>query len=179
MNDYIHPRILVAGLGNIFLGDDAFGCEVAHELAGMEVPAAAVVVDFGIRGYDLAYALTAPYETIILVDAIARGLRPGTVSVLQPADTAAPPNVSDIFDPHSMNPARLLYLARTLGEITAEIYILGCEPSDFGDELEGRIGLSKPVQAAVPHAADTVIELIHRAIQQQQASVPCDARLEA
>lgn len=161
-----HPRVLVAGIGNIFLGDDAFGCEVARALSQMEIPAAAAVVDFGIRGFDLAYALLEPYETIILIDAIAHGLRPGTVSILQPTDNDAPPSVSDIFDPHTMNPARLLYLARTLGEITAEIYIVGCEPSDFGDELEGRMELSPPVQSAIPEAVNTVIELIHRAIRQ-------------
>lgn len=172
-------RILVAGIGNIFLGDDAFGCEVARVLAETEIPAGAAVVDFGVRGFDLAYALLEPYQTVILIDAIARGLRPGTVSVLQPSDTAAPPNVSDIFDPHSMNPARLFYLARTLGEITAEIYIVGCEPSDFGDELEGRIGLSAPVQSAVPEAAKAVIELIHRALRQPGRTVAPELRLEA
>jgi hydrogenase maturation protease len=66
------------------------------------------------------------------------------------------------LDPHSMDPVHLLAMARSLGEITAEIFIVGCEPLDFGDELEGRIGLSEPVSAAVPEAARAVLDLIHR-----------------
>lgn len=179
MNQLIQPRILVAGFGNIFLGDDAFGCEVVRLLVDMQVPDDVAICDFGIRGYDLAYALLEPCKVIILIDAIARGLRPGTVSVLQPADSADPPSVSDILDPHSMNPARLLYVARTLGEITAKIYIVGCEPSDFSDELEDRMGLSEPVQSAVPKAAQVVMELIQRESGQPETSAASELRLEA
>lgn len=165
MNAPAQARILVACIGNIFLGDDGFGCEVARSLAAMNLPPEASVIDFGIRGFDLALALIEPYQTIILVDAIARGSQPGTVYVLQP-DVDASVAVPETFDPHSMDPARLLNLARTLGRITAEIYIVGCEPLDFGDELEGRMDLSAPVRAAVPHAAAAVIELIQRAVPQ-------------
>lgn len=164
----VHPRILVAGIGNIFLGDDGFGCEVARALAGMDFPAEAVVTDFGIRGFDLALALLESYQTVIIVDAITRGAPPGTVYVLQPAADSAPSG-PEAFDAHSMDPARLLNLARTLGEITAEIYIVGCEPLDFGEELEGRMGLSEPARSAVPEAAAAVIELIQRALHRLES----------
>ena len=157
---------LIACIGNIFLGDDAFGSEVARALARMDLPAQVKVVDYGIRGLDLAYALLEPYKTVIIVDAIARGSSPGTVYLLQPASNAGSPGT---LDPHSMDPARVLATARSLGEIPGEIYIVGCEPSDFGDELEGRMGLSDAVAASVPEAARAVLELIER-IQQQQAS---------
>ncbi|HET8635520.1 MAG TPA: hydrogenase maturation protease [Acidobacteriaceae bacterium] len=171
MNSPAHPRILVACIGNIFLGDDGFGCEVARTLAAISLPPEATVIDFGIRAFDLAFALIEPYQTIILVDTIARGSQPGTVYVLQPAMDAAGTSGPEIFDPHSMDPARLLRLAQTLGEITAGIYIVGCEPLDFGEELEGRMGLSQPVHAAVPEAAAAVIELIQRAAQTDSSAV--------
>ncbi len=78
------PRILVAGIGNIFLGDDAFGVEVARRLSGRELPRGVRVTDFGIRGYDLAYALLDGYETTILIDACPRGEPAGTLYVIEP-----------------------------------------------------------------------------------------------
>jgi hydrogenase maturation protease len=143
----------------MFLGDDGFGCEVARALAEMTLPAGVKLVDYGIRGLDLAYSLLEPYKTVILVDAIARGSRPGTVYLLQP--TGAPEQQTTL-DPHSMDPAHLLAMARSLGDITADIYIVGCEPFDFGDELEGRMGLSEIVAGSVPEAARTVLQLIDR-----------------
>lgn len=174
MNGAEQHSILVACIGNIFLGDDGFGCAVACELASMEVPPQAEVIDYGIRGLDLAYALLGPYKTVILVDAISRGEEPGTVYLLQPllADGASEPEVA--LDPHSMDPMHLMAMARSLGEITAEIYIVGCEPLDLGDEFEGRMSLSETVKAAVPEGARAVIDLIHRinqyGTQEQQQS---------
>jgi hydrogenase maturation protease len=159
---------LIACIGNMFLGDDGFGCEVARALAEMSLPAGVKVVDYGIRGLDLAYALLEPYQTVIFVDAIARGSRPGTVYVLQPAGGAGWPGSQATLDPHAMDPVHLLAMARMMGEIPAEIYIVGCEPLDFGNELEGRMGLSEAVAAAVPEAARAAIELIEQ-IQQQGA----------
>jgi hydrogenase maturation protease len=153
--------ILVACIGNIFLGDDGFGCEVARALAAVNIPPEVRIVDYGIRSIDLAYALLEPYSSVILVDAVRRGARPGTVFLLQPlGEDIVEENAA--IDPHSINPARLLAAARSLGRITAEIYIVGCEPSDFGDELEGRFGLSEAVLYAVPEAVRTVLELIAR-----------------
>jgi hydrogenase maturation protease len=158
VSDPTHPRTLIAGIGNIFLGDDGFGCEVVRALAHAEIPAQTKVVDFGIRGLDLAYALLEPYETVIFVDAIARAGTPGTVYLLQPADPVG--HEETALDPHSMDPMRLMAMARSLGKITAEIFIVGCEPLDFGDELEGSMELSEPVVSAVPEAARVVLGLV-------------------
>ncbi len=153
MNDQVSERVLVACIGNIFLGDDGFGVQVASELARAEMPIDAMVVDYGIRALDLAYALLKPWRAVILIDAIARGGAPGELYLLQSADET---QVNIGLDPHAMDPQRVLNLARSLGEVTAPVYILGCEPLDFGDELEGRMGLSLPVAAAVPRAASMV-----------------------
>ncbi|MGA7156729.1 MAG: hydrogenase maturation protease [Acidobacteriaceae bacterium] len=153
------PHTLVAGIGNIFLGDDGFGCAVVRELTKASLPPEIRVVDYGIRGLDLAYALLDSYQTIIFVDAISRGEAPGTIYLLQPVDRA---HENTALDPHSMEPMQLLNMARSFGEVTADIYIVGCEPMDFGDELEGRMELSAAVAASVPAAARAVLDLIHR-----------------
>lgn len=160
MNHPAQPKILVACIGNMFLGDDGFGCEVARALAAVPLPPEILVMDFGICGFDLAIALLEPYQTVILVDAIARNMSPGAVSVFQPVDDGEVSDAPQEFDPHSITPDSVLKLARTLGEITAELYIVGCEPLDFGDKLEGRMALSEVVQAAVPRAVRVLTELI-------------------
>lgn len=162
MKESVCDQTLVAGIGNIFLGDDGFGCEVVRELGKMNIPDRVKVVDYGIRGLDLAYALLEPYRAVIFVDAVPRNGQPGTIYVLQwensPADTRKPKTI----DPHSMEPVKLLAMAQSLGEVTSEIYIVGCEPADYGDELLGRMGLSDAVATAVPEGARAVLDLIAR-----------------
>jgi hydrogenase maturation protease len=168
MRESIRPSILVAGIGNIFLGDDGFGCEVAHKLTAMPLMPAIKVIDYGIRGLDLAYALLEPYEIVILVDAIVRGGRPGTVYVLQPANSREAGGEPTTLDPHSMDPVHLMAMARSLGKITAEVFIVGCEPLDFGDELEGRMGLSETMKFSVSEAVRAVVDLADRVHQQKE-----------
>jgi hydrogenase maturation protease len=152
------PRILVAGIGNIFLGDDAFGVEVARRLAGRELAGNVRVTDFGIRGYDLAYALLDEYDATILVDACPRGEPAGTIYVIEP-------DLADLGDPaegaveaHSMNPVNVLRLARSMGQLK-RVLLVGCEPGTLGPE-EGQMGLSEPVEAAVDEAVKLVESLI-------------------
>ena len=149
-------RILVAGVGNIFLGDDGFGVEVAQSLSKRQLPETVTVKDFGIRGFDLAYALLDPWDGVIVVDALPRGEAPGTLYVIEPDRSGA--GEADI-NPHGMDPVRVLNLAASMGTISARVLVVGCEPQDFGDELEGRMGLSSSVQAAVEEACNTVVEL--------------------
>jgi hydrogenase maturation protease len=158
----MNPTILVACVGNIFLGDDAFGVEVAASLANRQLPKEVMVKDFGIRGFDLAYALLDPWEAVILVDALSRGEAPGTLVVLEPnLDGQATPVSPDMaMNPHGMDPAHVLRLAASMGNISAQILIVGCEPNDFGDELEGRMGLSPVVQNSVEEASNMVEELV-------------------
>jgi hydrogenase maturation protease len=160
------PRVLVAGIGNIFLGDDAFGVEVVKCLSSRELPEGVRVVDFGIRGFDLAYALQDGYETTILVDACPRGEQPGTVYVLQPdleaLDSEEQPSA---VDPHSMNPMNVLRLAKSMNAQMKNVMVVGCEPATLGGE-EGYMGLSAPVEAAVSEAANLVESLVNRALNQ-------------
>jgi hydrogenase maturation protease len=154
--------ILVAGIGNIFKGDDAFGVEVAQRLARRPLPDGVRVVDFGIRGIDLTYALLDGYDAAILIDAAQRGQPPGTVSIIAPeappAD-AEPPEALFI-EPHDLDPAKVLRLVSALGGGCRHILLVACEPADLGDEETGAMGLSPPVTAAVEEAVAAVERLI-------------------
>src|ERR1700689_5143573 len=163
-------KILVAGVGNIFLGDDGFGVEVALALSKRPLPESVKVKDFGIRGFDLAYALLDPWDAVIIVDALPRGQAAGTLYVVEP-DLAALTGAETAINPHGMDPVRVLNLAASQGTISAQVLVLGCEPQDFGDELEGRMGLSAPVQAAVEEAAKMALELAARIATTKQGSL--------
>jgi hydrogenase maturation protease len=160
----MNRTILIAGIGNIFLGDDAFGVEVARSLARRTLRGEVQVKDFGIRGFDLAYTLLDPWHTVILIDAMPRKEAPGTLFVVEPDLTALgdPGAVGMDLNPHGMDPLRVLNLAASLGPINAHILVVGCEPKDFGDELEGRMGLSPQVQAVVEEASNMIEELVER-----------------
>jgi hydrogenase maturation protease len=162
--------ILVAGIGNIFDGDDGFGVAVVAELARRRaLPPSVELADFGIRGIDLAYSLLDGYRTAILVDSMQRGEPPGTVYVIEPeplppTDSAA----AEIgFSPHVLDPATVLRLCAQLGGQCRRIVLVACEPATFGDEEEGKMGLSPLVAAAVPVAADTVTMLAQKFSQEE------------
>ena len=162
MNQTPREQVLAACIGNFFLGDDGFGCAVARELATMNLGQQIKVIDYGIRGLDLAYELLEPYKAVIVVDAIQRDGAPGTVYVLQCENDSVEDGLPASLDTHSMDPEHLLAMARSFGEVTCPIYVVGCEPSDFGDELAGRMGLSPTVASAVPEAARAVLDLAAR-----------------
>ncbi|HEX3881067.1 MAG TPA: hydrogenase maturation protease [Stellaceae bacterium] len=152
--------ILVAGIGNIFNGDDGFGVAVAQLLLQRKLPDGVRVVDFGIRGIDLTYALLDGYDTAVLVDAARRGEAPGTVSVIEPEMPTGDPAPEDLMlSPHELDPARVLRLAGALGSTCRRVLLVACEPLSLGGE-EGTIGLSEPVAAAIDPAARAVEELI-------------------
>lgn len=157
------PKILVAGIGNIFFGDDAFGVEVARKLASRELPASVCVKDFGIRGFDLAYALQDGYETVILVDAFPRGQAPGTLSLIEP-DIDETSGAGGVLDAHGMNPLRVLQLAASMGPRLPKVLLLGCEPETTGGE-EGRMGLSSRVETAVNEAVDKIQSILSERLQ--------------
>src|SRR5439155_18140778 len=123
------PRILVAGVGNIFLGDDAFGVEVAQRLARRALPDGVRVVDFGIRGLDLTYALLDGYAVVILVDALPRGGPPGTLYVLEVTDEPPPAeDAGPLIETHNMDPVKVLRLAAAMGARVERLLVVGCEP---------------------------------------------------
>lgn len=154
-------RILVAGIGNIFMGDDAFGVEVVRELMQRAIPDAVCVEDFGIRSYDLAYAIIDGYEATILVDAVPRGEAAGTLYLIEPdlGEFGRPASV----DAHSMNPVAVLQLIHALGGQPGNLYLVGCEPGELETD---EIGLSPPVRAAVPQAVEMIKSLIYRLLSE-------------
>ena len=158
------PRILVAGIGNIFLGDDAFGVEVVRRLSQRSLPSEVHVADFGIRGLDLAYELLEEHEAVILVDAISRKGTPGTLYVLHPepadAEPGSEPPALSLLDAHDLNPMNVLALARKLGSTLERVLLVGCEPLTTGDDTHIPDGLSEPVEAAAREAVDLVMSLI-------------------
>jgi hydrogenase maturation protease len=161
-------KILVAGIGNIFLGDDAFGVEVARRLSTREWPQNVRVTDFGIRGYDLAYALLEGYDTTILVDACPRGELAGTLYVIEPDLNDFDPNGSDspeeqqgAVEAHSMNPLSVLRLAKSMGGNLKRVLLVGCEPATLGPE-EGQMGLSATLEAVIDEAVKLVESLVSK-----------------
>jgi hydrogenase maturation protease len=162
------PTILVAGIGNIFLGDDAFGVEVVRRLAERKLPETVRVSDFGIRGFDLAYALQDGYETTILVDACPHGEAPGTLYVIEPDlkvqdDPEAP---QAVVEAHAMNPMNVLRMARAMNIEVKNVLLVGCEPETLGGE-EGQMGLSASVQAALEDAVTLVESVIRKVLDLQ------------
>ena len=162
------PRILVAGIGNIFLGDDGFGVAVAQELLRRRsLPAEVRLGDFGIRGYDLAYEILDEYDTVVLIDATPRGDAPGTLYVIE-ADLAAsvpdvdadPDHGQGAFQGHLMTPAAVFHLVRTMGGTMGRVLVVGCEPETFGPENIGQMELSPSVAASIPEAVATVERLV-------------------
>ena len=151
-------RVLVAGVGNVFLGDDAFGVEVVHELGRRPQPGGVRVADFGIRGLDLTYALLDGYEAAVIVDATPRGGAPGTLYVLE---VEAPEGGGASVEGHNLDPVRVLRLAAALGSPVRRLFVVGCEPGPPPAEIEEMVaGLSEPVRAAVAGAVGIVEELV-------------------
>ena len=158
-------RILIAGIGNIFLADDGFGCEVVRRLAERELPDGVEVVDFGIRGLDLAYALQDDYEAVVFVDALPRGEKPGTVYLIEP-EIRAEGEVA--LDTHGMDPVKVIRFAQAMGAEIPRTLVVGCEPElvpgrrgfetlAYDDML---MGLSQPVLTAVDGAVKLVESLV-------------------
>jgi hydrogenase maturation protease len=152
-------KVLIACVGNIFLGDDGFGVEVARSLSQRQLPEGVSVKDYGIRGFDLAYALLDPWDLVIMVDALSRGEAAGTLYVIEP-ELNRPASADTALNPHGMDPVRVLSLAASMGTISAQVLVVGCEPHDFGDELEGRMGLSSPIEGVVERASDMILDLV-------------------
>lgn len=155
--------ILVACIGNIFQGDDAFGCEVAKVLAGRNFASDVRVFDFGIRGLDLTYALMDAPDLTILVDAVSRGGTPGTLYTIEP-DIDDDKEAASI-DAHSMDPVEVLRVAKSMCGRLGRVLLVGCEPADLGGP-DGRMGLTPPVRAAIEEAAAMVESLIAKQLQE-------------
>jgi hydrogenase maturation protease len=168
-------KILVAGIGNIFLGDDAFGSEVARRLMDEKLPPEVRVIDFGIRTYDMAYAIMDGYDVTILIDITAQGQAPGTVYLIEPdlneagspdSGGASPyPADANLADAHSMDTARVLQMLHRFGSSPGKLYLIGCEPAILEGE-DDQIGMSEPVEKSVPHAIEWIKTLVNDLLQE-------------
>lgn len=160
------PATLIAGIGNIFLGDDAFGCEVLKHLGRRNWPDNVRVVDFGIRGFDLAYALLEEFDLTILVDATPRGGAPGTLYVIEPdlSELETRDSGAMMVETHGMDPLRVLSMVKSMGGNLKKVMLVGCEPETFGPE-EGLMGLSESVAEAVPAAVKMVESLVAKQLE--------------
>jgi hydrogenase maturation protease len=156
----VSPRILVAGIGNVFLGDDGFGVEVVARLGHRPLPEGVEVADYGIRGFDLACALLDGYDAAILVDAVPRGEPPGTLCVLEPELDEE--EGSEPMNAHGLDPMEVFRLVRQFGGTLPPTYVVGCEPTSMDAESEGSMELSQPVAAAVDEAVELVGALVDR-----------------
>ncbi|MFI9645838.1 hydrogenase maturation protease [Streptomyces sp. NPDC052040] len=154
-------KVLVAGIGNIFLGDDGFGVETVRVLSGRQLPGQVEVLDIGVRGVHLAYQVLDGYGTLVLVDATARGGEPGTLYVIEHEEHAVQGAEPVPMDGHRMTPDAVLALLGTLsagtgGQVPRRILVVGCEPAS----VEERLGLSPAVAEAVPRAVRLIEELL-------------------
>ena len=164
-------RILIACIGNIFLGDDSFGVEVAQSLMSRKTkryPEGVQVVDFGIGGIDLAYTLLDNYDTLVLVDAVSRGGTPGTLYLIEPDLAGIDPEKGveagrAAMEAHSMDPLKVLAFARTLGAQPIHTFLVGCEPAPLNESEEHaamQMGLSEPVRASIDEAVKMIDSLV-------------------
>jgi hydrogenase maturation protease len=169
------PRILIACVGNIFLGDDAFGVEVARRLAGRPLPEGVRVVDFGIRGFDLTLALLDDTtDAFILVDAVPRGEPPGTLYVIEPewiAGEETSPSQACPVETHAIDPVRVFRLAAAMGGTPRRILMVGCEPTPFDPDDDPPMELSAPVRAALDEAVLLVESLVAQVREGRGAGV--------
>jgi hydrogenase maturation protease len=152
---------LVAGIGNIFQTDDAFGVEVANRLAGRVLPPGVRVEDFGIRGVHLAYELLEGYDGLVLVDAVPMGEPPGTLAVIEPEVTATSDEMAPVVDAHTMSPDVVLASLARLGGSVDQIFIVGCQPAS----LQEGMGLTPAVAAAVDDAVEMCCQLVSEIVE--------------
>ena len=152
-------RILIAGIGNTWLGDDGFGSEVVKRLEARELPSGTVVFDFGTGGLDLAYEVMRGYDALVLVDVSRQGGDPGTLYVMEVPEEEVDAGIEDgqVLNPHGMDPQTVLRFVKTLGAWPGKVLVVACEPTVVG---EMGIGLSDEVERAVGGAADLVAETI-------------------
>ena len=163
-------RILVAGIGNVFLGDDGFGVALAERLAARPLPDGVEVVDYGIRGMDLAYAMGDGWDAVVLLDAAPTGRPPGTLTVIEPEIEAVEP----AMDAHGMDPVKVLALARALGGPLPRTLVVACAPETVmtGEEEDVVVELSAPVRAGL----DDGVTLVESLLRELISSAPKEVR---
>jgi hydrogenase maturation protease len=152
-------QILVAGVGNAWLQDDAFGGECARRLEARGVPSGVTVMDFGTGGLDLAYEIMRGYDALVLLDASRQGGEPGTLYVLEPSmeELAGPIEDGDVINPHGMDPQTVLRFVAAIGGFSGRVVVIGCEPGEVDDV---GVGLTPVIEGAVERALEVVSETL-------------------
>ncbi|HUO86834.1 MAG TPA: hydrogenase maturation protease [Thermoanaerobaculia bacterium] len=161
-------RVLVAGIGDPFRGDDAFGFEVSRRLSQRPLPPWVEVVDFASRGLDLVFALQQGYEAAVLIDTVRRGEAPGTLTVIEP-DVERGGEVA--LDPAALDAVGIVRFARLFGPLPGQVRVVSCEPAELpppGLDPAARPHMSSPVAEAVRLA----VPLVESLIADLQASRP-------
>jgi hydrogenase maturation protease len=156
----MRDQILVAGIGNVFLGDDGFGAAVTRRLRERELPGGVSVFDFGTGGLKLAYEVMRGYSGLVLVDVSRQGGEPGTLYVMDadPEDVSGEIADGDALDPHGMDPRTVLRFVKAIAGWPGRVVIVACEPAELG--ADGGMTLSGPVAEAVDRAVEVVLETL-------------------
>jgi hydrogenase maturation protease len=159
MTPQLEKQILVAGVGNAWLQDDAFGGECARRLEAQGVPSGVTVMDFGTGGLDLAYEIMRGYDALVLLDASRQGGEPGTLYVLEPSmeELSGPIEDGDVINPHGMDPQTVLRFVGAIGGFSGRVVVIGCEPGEVDDV---GLGLTPAIATAVERALQLVGETI-------------------
>jgi hydrogenase maturation protease len=159
MTPQMEKQILVAGVGNAWLQDDAFGGECARRLEARGVPSGVTVMDFGTGGLDLAYEIMRGYDALVLLDASRQGGEPGTLYVLEPSmeELAGPIEDGDVINPHGMDPQTVLRFVAAIGGFSGRVVVIGCEPGEVDDV---GVGLTPAIEGAVERALEVVSETL-------------------
>jgi hydrogenase maturation protease len=159
MTPQMEKQILVAGVGNAWLQDDAFGGECARRLEARGVPSGVTVMDFGTGGLDLAYELMRGYDALVLLDASRQGGEPGTLYVLEPSmeELAGPIEDGDVINPHGMDPQTVLRFVAAIGGFSGRVVVIGCEPGEVDDV---GVSMTPAIEGAVERALEVVSETL-------------------
>ena len=153
-------RVMIAGVGNMFMKDDGFGVEVVKKMRDKVFPEGVELKDFGTGGLKLAYDLMNGYDGLILLDASPRGGKPGTLYVIEAKESDVSGDLENggPIDPHGGDPITVLRFVKSVGSWPGKVMIVACEPEQTGDF---EIGLSEPVQASLDQAVILVEEILH------------------
>jgi hydrogenase maturation protease len=164
-------RIEILGLGNVLMGDDAFGPYVIKVLeAGWTFPPNVTVVDAGTPGLDLTVHMR-ERRCVIVADAVRAAGAPGEVKLYRKADILkVAPNLC--VSPHEPGLREALMTLEFAGDSTEEVFLAGVIP----DGIVYRVGLSDPVQAAVPSVVRAILDELERlgapALPREACGVP-------
>lgn len=149
-------KILVGGIGSVLLGDDGIGPYVAALLEERyRFDESVSVVDLGTPGLDLVAHLSG-IDALILIDSVANGAVPGTVTLYRRDDILRSGPAPVRMDPHSPALSESLLIAELAGQGPRDILLVGIT----GGQYESCSMLSaSALQAATTAVSEVLAEL--------------------